>query len=99
MAFGLKRKDLITWKEKVERGEIAFLTHYWQDPRFPNCVTVTKVGCSDEEKLAAWGQNYGLKAAWIDRHQNYPHFDLFGENQKRILQHEQQWEQLNQFNL
>lgn len=99
MAFGIKRKELMDWKNRVSRGEIAFLTHYWQDPRFPGCYTVTKVGCSNREKLAAWGQKYGLQAAWIDRKQDFPHFDLFGEKQKYILQQEQQWDQLKQFNL
>ncbi|MEW9676163.1 hypothetical protein ABRT01_08285 [Lentibacillus sp. L22] len=99
MAFGIKRKELMDWKNRVSRGEIAFLTHYWQDPRFPGCYTVTKVGCSNREKLAAWGQKYGLQAAWIDREEDFPHFDLFGEKQKYILQQEQQWDQLKQFNL
>lgn len=99
MAFGLKREDLVAWKREVTKGNIAFLTHYWQDPRFPGCYTVTKVGCNNVDKLTAWGRQYGLKAAWIDRRQNYPHFDLFGERQKNILRQEQQWEQLQKFRL
>ena len=27
MAFGIRRHELAAWKEKVKRGEIAFLTH------------------------------------------------------------------------
>ncbi|MGY0691664.1 hypothetical protein ACW2QC_02580 [Virgibacillus sp. FSP13] len=99
MAFGLKRQELIRWKQEVRKGNIAFLTHYWQDPRFPGCYTVTKVGCCDVDKLVAWGLRHGLRKGWIDYHQDYPHFDLFGKTQKEILQKEQQWEQIEQFNL
>lgn len=33
MAFGIDRQELSRWKEAVERGEIAYLTHFWLDPR------------------------------------------------------------------
>ncbi|GGB31141.1 hypothetical protein GCM10011409_05640 [Lentibacillus populi] len=99
MAFGLKRQDILQWKREVRSGNIAFLTHYWQDPRFPGCNTVTKVGCSDVKKLISWGNKYGLKEEWIDHYQDYPHFDLFGERQKLILRNEQQWGQIRRFNL
>ncbi|WP_338452345.1 hypothetical protein R4Z09_10935 [Niallia oryzisoli] len=89
MAFGIKRHELLEWKRNVDRGEIAFLTHYWLDSRFPGCKTVTKVGCKDIEKLINWGKQYGLKAEWIDRRKNrYPHFDLLGQKQKEILEKE-----------
>ncbi|WML44487.1 hypothetical protein [Neobacillus sp. PS3-40] len=89
MAFGIKKKDLIEWKQKIDNGEIAFLTHYWLDDRFPGCKTVTKVGCANLEKLAAWGQKYGLKKEWIDHRKNgYSHFDLLGEKQIEILKME-----------
>ena len=60
MAFGITREELKAWKEAVKRGERAFLTHYWQDERFPGCYTVTKVGCRQIDKLVTWGQQYGL---------------------------------------
>jgi hypothetical protein len=89
MAFGINRKQLTEWKQKIDNGEIAFLTHYWLDDRFPGCKTVTKVGCRDLEKLAAWGEKYGLKKEWIDqREDGYSHFDLLGEKQKEILEKE-----------
>lgn len=89
MAFGIKRQALETWKKRVKSGDIAFLTHYWYDPRFPNSRCVTKVGCSDLEKLKKWGQSYGLKPEWIDqKHKAYPHFDLMGERQVHILKAE-----------
>ena len=99
MAFGINRTELRNWKENVAKGNIAFLTHYWLDPRFPNSYTVTKVGCNDVEKLIAWGQQYGLDPKWIHMDKNFPHFDLFGEYQVKILKQEQQWEQLQRFNL
>jgi hypothetical protein len=89
MAFGINRQELKEWKEKIESGEIAFLTHYWLDDRFPGSKTVTKVGCNDIQKLVEWGKQYGLKPEWIDkRKENYPHYDLFGEIQKEILENE-----------
>ncbi|MEW9110556.1 hypothetical protein ACQCT6_20605 [Cytobacillus gottheilii] len=89
MAFGIKRSDLQQWKEKINQGEIAFLTHYWIDDRFPGCTTVTKVGCGDLDKLIAWGKEHGLQAEWIhNRKDGYPHFDLLGNKQKEILEKE-----------
>ena len=89
LAFGIKRGDLLEWKQKIDSGEIAFLTHYWLDDRFPGCKTVTKVGCANLDKLASWGQKYGLKREWIDhREGGYSHFDLIGEKQVEILKTE-----------
>ncbi|MEH7180467.1 hypothetical protein [Neobacillus vireti] len=89
MAFGIKRQEIKDWKQKIDDGEIAFLTHYWLDDRFPGCKTVTKVGCNDLEKLAEWGNKYGLKKEWIHhRRDGYSHFDLIGDRQKEILQKE-----------
>lgn len=94
MAFGIKRAELDSWKREVEAGNIAFLTHYWIDERFPGCSTVTKVGCSDLQKLKLWGKQYGLRPEWLDLRGDYPHFDLFGDRQKDILQAEGMLEQL-----
>jgi hypothetical protein len=89
MAFGIKREELNEWKAKVARGEIAFITHYWLDDRFPGTKTVTKVGCSDLNKLATWGRQYGLEPQWIDKRKStMPHFDLFGERRDAILKKE-----------
>ncbi len=43
MAFGINREELKHWKKQVAQGDIAFLTHYWFDKRFPQFNTVTKV--------------------------------------------------------
>ncbi|UOQ42952.1 hypothetical protein MUN89_13420 [Halobacillus salinarum] len=99
MAFGINRNELRSWKTKVKRGEIAFLTHFWLDDRFPGCDSVTKVGCSDLQKLAEWGNSYGLDPKWIHRDDHYPHFDLFGDRQLRILRKESQWNQIERFQL
>lgn len=89
MAFGIKRQEVLKWKRNIDNGEIAFLTHYWLDDRFPGCNTVTKVGCNNPEKLAAWGHKYGLKKEWIHiRKDGYSHFDLIGERQREILHKE-----------
>ncbi|RFU70412.1 hypothetical protein D0469_07435 [Peribacillus saganii] len=86
MAFGIKREDIENWKKKIDQGEIAFLTHYWLDPRFPGCKTITKAGCKDLARLAEWGRQYGLKKEWIHiRKEGYSHFDLLGEKQREIL--------------
>lgn len=98
MAFGIKRDELLQWKRRVSNGEIAFLTHYWVDERFPGCTTVTKVGCRDLDKLAKWGEQYGLKAEWMDLRGDYPHFDLFGERQEQIMAAEGMSKQLEKFN-
>lgn len=99
MAFGINREELQAWKKNVEHGNISFLTHYWLDDRFPGCDTVTKVGCNDVNKLIDWGKKYGLEAKWIHQDRKYPHFDLFGKRQKKILMNEKQWEQINRFKL
>lgn len=97
MAFGIKRQELLSWKEAVSRGEISFLTHYWLDERFPGCKTVTKVGCADVERLIHWGNQYGLKPEWIDFKKGYPHYDLFGHYQESILSKEGMLNQLKRF--
>ncbi|NOV03038.1 hypothetical protein [Paenibacillus planticolens] len=99
MAFGIKRDELIRWKEAVKRGEIAFLTHYWLDERFSGVKTVTKVGCSDLERLTGWCVSHGLNPRYIHHSPSYPHYDLFGPIQKKILELEQQWEQIERFHL
>lgn len=99
MAFGINRKELEEWKQAVKEGEIAFLTHYWLDDRFPNCRTVTKVGCSDLEKLKKWGKSYGLKPEWIDHKDNYPHFDLFDHIQLTVLEKEELQSHITRFKL
>ncbi|WP_373896105.1 hypothetical protein ACUL41_09965 [Virgibacillus natechei] len=99
MAFGVKREEVNAWKQNVESGNIAFLTHFWIDDRFPGCDTVTKVGCSDMEKLKDWGRKYGLLEKWIHNDERYPHFDLFGEHQKNILQQENKWDHIDKFRL
>ncbi|TBL75633.1 hypothetical protein [Paenibacillus thalictri] len=99
MAFGIKREELTSWKEAVLRGEIAYLTHYWLDPRFPGVRTVTKVGCSDLERLTRWCTENGLNPKYIHHRPPFPHFDLIGPKQKEILQKEHLWDQLQRFHL
>lgn len=98
MAFGITREELFQWKRKVTHGEIAFLTHYWHDIRFPNYYTVTKVGCLYIPKLIAWGEQYGLESKWI-HNGTHPHFDLLGEKQVEILKKEGYIKVLERFNL
>ena len=99
MAFGIKREEVMEWKRRVEGEQIAFLTHYWYDPRFPNFNTVTKVGCRDINKLVHWGNQYGLNPEWIDYHAGYPHYDLLGEKQYKILKAEGYTEHIRRFML
>lgn len=89
MAFGIKKRDVTEWKRKIDQGEIAFLTHYWLDDRFPHCKSVTKVGCKDLENLKEWGRKYHLQPEWIHhRKDGYSHFDLLGDKQAEILRRE-----------
>jgi len=99
MAFGIRRAELQAWKKAVSEGEMAFLTHYWLDERFPGCKTVTKAGCADIDNLVEWGKQYGLKREWIDMRDDYPHFDLFGKHERDILLKEGLTEQLERFDL
>ncbi|MFC5700352.1 hypothetical protein ACFPVX_03570 [Cohnella faecalis] len=99
MAFGIRRQELQQWKDRVTRGEIAYLTHYWLDPRFPDSRTVTKVGCANVERLAAWCEENGLPSRYIHRRDAYPHFDLFGPKQAEVLLRAGEWEQLRRFGL
>lgn len=99
MAFGITRAELKKWKEAVERGEIAYLTHYWLDPRFPGTRTVTKVGCSDMKRLSDWCFANGLNPKYIHDREKFPHFDLIGARQREILEKEQLWEHLDRFRI
>ncbi|CAM4382739.1 hypothetical protein [Paenibacillus tarimensis] len=99
MAFGLKREELREWKAKVSSGEIAFITHYWLEPRFPGIRTVTKVGCADVDKLKRWCQVNGLDPSYIHYRERYPHFDLIGRRQAEILLQEGLTDQLKRFGM
>ncbi|MGV3488621.1 MAG: hypothetical protein ACO1OC_08580 [Tuberibacillus sp.] len=99
MAFGIKKTELNRWKRQVCSGQIAFLTHYWYDVRFPQYRTVTKAGCSDIDKLISWGKKYGLKPKWIDKRSDFPHYDLMGETQRKILIAEGCFEDIKKFRL
>ncbi|AZK46130.1 hypothetical protein [Paenibacillus lentus] len=99
MAFGITREELNSWKRRVSQGEIAYLTHYWLDPRFPGITTVTKVGCNDLNKLSDWCISNALNPNYIHRRDAYPHFDLIGTKQIEILTREGLHEQINRFNL
>lgn len=97
MAFGIKRAELTAWKSEVNSGNIAFLTHFWYDPRFPNEKSVTKVGCRDIQRLIQWGNRYGLRKEWIHERDAYPHFDLIGDKQREIMKLEGRSEDLKKF--
>ncbi|WP_411346206.1 hypothetical protein ACE3MZ_09590 [Paenibacillus sp. WLX1005] len=99
MAFGINRTQLNDWKRQVEAGKIAFLTHYWIDERFPGIRTVTKVGCNDLQRLREWCQSYGLNPRYIHHRDRYPHFDLLGREQVRILQAEGLQDHIDHFRL
>ncbi|EUJ33316.1 hypothetical protein MFLO_03215 [Listeria floridensis FSL S10-1187] len=100
MAFGVKRDELKAFQQKAESGEVALLTHYWLDKRFPNSKTVTKAASSDLEALKKWGSQYHLPEAYIDYgHKNLPHYDLFGEIQLKVLEQEGKWDQIERFHL
>lgn len=99
MAFGIKREELERWKRTVASGELGYLTHYWLDPRFPGCNTVTKVGCSSLEKLVRWCERHGLNPRYIHRRDPFPHFDLFGPKQKEILVAEGRNDHIERFKL
>lgn len=99
MAFGINREELTRWKQAVSAGEIAYLTHYWIDPRFPGMNTVTKVGCSDLERLRHWCSLHGLPAKYIHNRSPFPHFDLMGPKQREILLQEGLLEQLERFRM
>ena len=99
MAFGITRNELKEWKAAVARGEIAFLTHYWRDPRFPGIRTVTKVGCSDRGKLAIWCRDNGLNPAYIHERDEYPHFDLLGHKQADVLRREKLYRHMERFGI
>lgn len=99
MAFGINREELTRWKKAVSAGEIAFLTHYWLDPRFPGMTTVTKVGCSDLTRLTYWCEENGLLTKYIHNRSPFPHFDLLGPKQAEILRKEGLWEQLERFKM
>ncbi|MCA0754634.1 hypothetical protein KP806_06190 [Paenibacillus sp. N4] len=99
MAFGIKRDEMERWKAAVSAGEIAFLTHYWIDRRFPGIRTVTKVGCSDLAKLSRWCKDHGLNPRYIHARTEFPHYDLMGAKQREVLLKANQLEQLERFGM
>ena len=99
MAFGIKRQELLQWKKEVQKGNIAFLTHYWLHPKFPSIKSVTKVGCNDLHTLISWGKKYDLKEEWIHYREKYPHFDLIGKRQYQILKNEKKFDHIEKFKL
>lgn len=99
MAFGINRAELNAWKQKVKQGDLAYLTHYWYDPRFPEVKTVTKVGCADLKRLIKWGKKHNIPEKYIDHKLDYPHFDLLGVRQREIMTRENMLEQLHKFKL
>ncbi|MDQ0058413.1 hypothetical protein [Paenibacillus harenae] len=99
MAFGITRREMDSWKNTVAQGEIAFLTHYWLDPRFPDMRTVTKVGCSDLAKLSRWCLDNGLNPRYIHNRDPFPHFDLLGPKQRELLLKANKLDQLERFRL
>ncbi|AJD91124.1 hypothetical protein JMA_18070 [Jeotgalibacillus malaysiensis] len=100
MAFGIKRAELVKWKRDIDRGEIAFLTHYWVDDRFHEMRTVTKAGAMNIDQLSDWGSQYGLKKEWIHiREDGYSHYDLIGDTQLYILKSEGLTEHIERFKI
>ncbi|MBH5318173.1 hypothetical protein I6N90_10170 [Paenibacillus sp. GSMTC-2017] len=99
MAFGISRDELNKWKSAVTKGDIAFLTHYWLDTRFPGIKTVTKVGCSDLDKLSNWCRQNGLNPAYIHTRERFPHFDLIGKKQAEVLFRENLFDHLERFQI
>ncbi|MCD9021446.1 hypothetical protein [Cohnella silvisoli] len=97
MAFGITRAELNQWKEAVARGETAYLTHYWYDPRFPEVRTVTKVGNANLERLTDWCIAHGLNPKYIHNRPPFPHFDLMGWKQKDILAKENLLHHMDRF--
>ncbi|MGY4689933.1 hypothetical protein [Salibacterium sp. K-3] len=97
MAFGITRRELDEWKQNVLNGDIAFITHFWYDRRFPEHQSVTKAGCANIYKLEEWGRKHGLKPEWIHDRASYPHFDLLGSVQITVLKKEGQLSQLKRF--
>ena len=93
------RNKEFPWGMLIILFPVFNLTHYWLDDRFPGCKTVTKVGCSNLDKLIAWGKRYDLKKEWIHLDPDYPHFDLFGDTQKKILVAEDKWDHIEKFRL
>lgn len=99
MAFGIARHELNEWKNRVSRGEIAYLTHYWYEPRFPGIKTVTKVGCSDLNVLRRWCIDHGLNPEYIHLRSEFPHYDLIGSKQQEILLQEGLQDHLKRFGI
>lgn len=100
MAFGIKRAELVKWKQDIDNGKIAFLTHFWVDDRFSQMKTVTKVGALSIDQLYKWGSQYGLKKEWIHiREDGYSHYDLIGHTQLEILEAEGLTEHIKRFRL
>ncbi|MDQ0299248.1 hypothetical protein J2S78_001668 [Salibacterium salarium] len=97
MAFGINKRELENWKQQAQKEEIALITHFWYDPKFPHYHSVTKAANSNVNKLAEWGLQYGLKPEWIHHRDPFPHFDLLGEKQVQVLKEEGKYSQIERF--
>ncbi|QKS71330.1 hypothetical protein FLK61_31990 [Paenalkalicoccus suaedae] len=94
MAFGVTKDELRQYKIQAASGEIAFLTHFWFDERFPQHQTVTKAASNDKQRLIEWGKQYGLKEEWIHDDGHFPHFDLIGSTEWHVLHQENKADKL-----
>lgn len=100
MAFGIHKQELAEWKRQIDNGNIAFLTHYWLDERFPHCRTVTKSRVQGFRNARPLGKKVRLKKEWIDKRKDgYSHFDLLGDRQKEILEREGLQSHIEKFQL
>ncbi|MFC7370721.1 hypothetical protein ACFQPF_03420 [Fictibacillus iocasae] len=97
MAFGISREELAAWKRDASDGQIAFLTHFWHDSRFPQYRSVTKAACCDIQKLILWGKEYGLPKEYIHHREDYPHFDLMGKKQLEVMKKENRLHEISRF--
>src|SRR5690625_5725090 len=50
-------------------------------------------------RLISWGEQYGLERNWIHERDKFPHYDLFGNIQLKILKKEQKWDHIERFQL
>lgn len=79
------------WKEVkrairlAREGNVVIYSHPWHSEKMGQAKVVTKIMCSDKEKLLSWGNKRGLPLRAFHDTKKMPHYDIWGERAEAFL--------------